>query len=110
MSVSRAPGHLNPPHSVKTLPPLDCLPFFEAAARRQSFAHAAGELGVTPAAVAHRVRLLEKHLRADLFTRRPRSVRLNRRGRAFFQEVRRILDDIRDTAELHADRRRLRGR
>ena len=40
----------------------------------------------------------------------PRSVRLNRRGRAFFQEVRRILDDIRDTAELHADRRRFRGR
>ena len=95
---------------MKTLPPLDCLPFFEASARHQSFAHAAGELGVTPAAVAHRIRVLENHLQADLFTRRPRSVRLNRRGRAFFLEVQRILLDIRLTTELHSDRRRFRGR
>ena len=39
-----------------------------------------------------------------------RSVHLNRRGRAYYEEVRRILLDIRDITERHGDRRRLRGR
>ena len=101
------------PHArepVKVLPPLDCLRFFEAAARNQSFARAGEELGVTPAAVAYRVRVLEKHLSAALFERRVRSVRLNRRGRAFAAEVRRILLDIHDTTKRVSDRRRFRGR
>ena len=98
------------PKFANSLPPLDCLRFFEAAARHQSFAHASKELGVTAAAVAHRIRMLEGHLRTELFDRRQRSVRLNRRGRSYFEEVQRILLDIRDTTELHGDRRRLRGR
>ena len=73
------------------LPPLESLRFFEAAARQQSFARGAEELGVTAAAVAHRVRLLEKHLDVPLFDRRPRGVRLNRRGQAYLKEVQRIL-------------------
>ena len=93
---------------MKPLPPLDCLRFFEAAARHQSFAQASTELGVTAAAVAHRIRVLENHLQAALFVRRPRGIRLNRRGRAYFDEVRRILLDIRQTTALHADRRRFR--
>ena len=92
------------------LPPLDCLRFFEAAARHQSFARAADELGVTPAAVAHRIRMLESHLDADLFARRHRSVRLNRRGRAYYEQVQRILLDIHHTTLHHGDGRRLRGR
>ena len=66
------------------LPPLDWLRFFETAARHQSFAPAGKELGVTAAAVGHRIRTrtLEQHLDAELFERRRRSVRLNRRGRA----------------------------
>ena len=98
------------PDSVKPFPPLDCLRFFEAAARHQSFARAAGELGVTPAAVAHRIRMLERHLDAELFERGRRGVRLNRRGRAYAEEVRRILADIHDTTERHGDRRRFQGR
>ena len=93
---------------MKSLPPLNCLRFFEAAARHQSFARAADEFGVT-AAAAHRIRLLENYLRAELFVRRARSVRLNRRGRAYFKEVRRILLDIHHTTEFHADRRRFRS-
>ena len=93
---------------MKPLPPLDCLRFFEAAARHQSFAQASTELGVTAAAVAHRIRVLEHHLQAALFVRRPRGIRLNRRGRAYFDEVQRILRDIRHTTALHADRRRFR--
>ena len=64
------------------LPPLDSRRFFEAAARHQGFALAAEELGVTPAAVAHRVGALEQHPDVPLFDRRHRGVRLNRRGQA----------------------------
>ena len=63
------------------LPPLDSLRFFEATARHQSFVLAGKALGVTAAAVGHRIRTLEKHLGAELFERRRRSVHLNRRGR-----------------------------
>ena len=98
------------PESVISLPPLDCLRFFEAAARHRSFVRAAEELGVTPPAVAHRIRMLESHLGAELFERRRRGVSINRRGRAYYEEVRRILFDIHETTELHGDGRRFRGR
>ena len=81
------------------LPPLDSLRFFEAAARHQGFARAAEELGVTPAAVAHRVGTLEKHLEVPLFDRRHRGVRLNRRGRAYLKEVQRILAEVHGVSE-----------
>ncbi len=81
------------------LPPLDCLRFFEAAARHQSFALAADELGVSAAAVGHRIRTLEQHLDAELFERRRRSVRLNRRGRAYLKEVQRILAEVHGVSE-----------
>ena len=81
------------------LPPLESLRFFEAAARQQSFARAAGELGVTPAAVAHRVRMLEKHLDVPFFDRGHRGVRLNRRGRAYLKEVQRILAEVHGVSE-----------
>ncbi len=81
------------------LPPLDSLRFFEAAARLQGFTRAAEELGVTPAAVAHRVRMLEKHLDVPLFDRRHRGVRLNRRGRAYLKEVQRILAEVHGISE-----------
>ena len=95
---------------MQTLPPLDCLRFFAAAARHENFVRAAEELQVTPAAVAHRVRMLEKHLRAPLFSRRPQGVRLNRRGRAYHEEIRRILADLDEATRRHGDRRRFRGR
>ena len=98
------------PEFVPSLPPLDCLRFFEAAARLRSFAHAGKELGVTPPAVAYRVRMLEAHLGAELFQRGRRGVILNRRGRAYYEEVQRILLDIQQTTERHRDRRRFRGR
>ena len=82
-----------------TLPPLENLRFFEAAARHQSFAHAAKELGVTAAAVAQRIRTLEKHLDARLFERRRRGVQLNPGGRAYLKEVQRILADVHGVSE-----------
>ena len=81
------------------LPPLDSLRFFEAAARHQGFARAAEELGVTRAGVAHRVRMLEKHLDVPLFDRHHRGVRLNRRGWAYLKEVQRILAEVHGVSE-----------
>ena len=89
------------------LPALDCLPYFDAAARHQSFAKAAEEIGVTPAAVAHRIRMLEAHVRAPLFHRRHRGVRLTDRGRSYHADVQRILRDI-DDSTARCRRRRSR--
>ena len=89
------------------LPPLESLRFFEAAARHQGFARAAAELGVTAAAVAHRIRTLEEHLDARLFDRRQRGVRLNRGGQAYLKEVQRILAEVHGVSERqrHPSRR-----
>ena len=81
------------------LPPLDCLHFFEAAGRRESFARAAEELNVSSSAVAYRVKVLEAHLGGALFERSHRGVRLNGRGRAYLKDVQRILAEIRAVTE-----------
>ena len=82
------------------LPPLESLRFLNAAARHQSFARAAEELGVTPAAVAYRIRLLEAHLQAPLVYRHSRGVGLNLRGRKYHEDIQRILRDIRRCTRL----------
>ena len=53
----------------RRLPPLNALRAFEAAARHRSFARAAEELHVTPAAISQQIKLLEDHLGAVLFRR-----------------------------------------
>lgn len=66
------------PHS---LPPLTALRAFEAAARLSSFTRAARELHVTPAAVSHQIRGLEKYLGVTLFRRTTRRLELTDQGR-----------------------------
>ena len=80
-------------------PPLECLRFFEAAARRGSFVQAASELGVTAAAVGYRVKMLEDHIGHTLFDRVRRGVVLNPRGRVYLADVQRILTDIGESIE-----------
>ncbi|CAM5766562.1 LysR family transcriptional regulator [Bosea minatitlanensis] len=58
------------------LPPLNALRAFEAAARLQSFAKAAAELGVTAGAVTQHIRQLEATLGFPLFRRMPQGVAL----------------------------------
>ncbi len=70
------------------LPPLTELRAFEAAARHLSFKSAAAELGVTPTAVSHQIRLLEQHCGQPLFRRRPRPLTLTRAGEQLFPVVR----------------------
>lgn len=62
------------------LPPLNALRAFEAAARHLSFAMAARELHVTPAAISHQVKGLEEHLDQRLFRRLKRGLELTRAG------------------------------
>jgi len=62
------------------LPPLTALRAFEAAARHLSFAKAADELNVTPAALSFQIKSLEEHLGGPLFIRRNRAVDLTEAG------------------------------
>ncbi|MBS7586988.1 LysR family transcriptional regulator [Ancylobacter defluvii] len=68
--------------AMRRLPPLGSLRAFEAAARLESFKDAAAELGVTPTAISHQVRLLEEELGTPLFIRRTRKVVPTASGRA----------------------------
>lgn len=78
----------------ESIPPLLGLHAYEAAARHGSFAAAAAELHLSPAAVSQRVRNLEGHLGVQMFERLPRSVQLTEMGRAYLPAVRDIFDDL----------------
>ena len=71
----------------RSLPSLNALRAFEAAARLGSFKAAAGELGVTHGAISQQVRLLEDWLRAPLFERHNRRIVLTPAARAYLSEV-----------------------
>jgi len=87
--------------------PLNALRSFDAAARRLSFAAAAAELGVTPAAVSIQVRRLEEWVGAPLFVRGHRSIELSAAGRklaprltALFVEMERLLSEVAELDEV----------
>jgi LysR family glycine cleavage system transcriptional activator len=84
---------------VRRLPPLNSLRAFEAAARHLSFAKAADELSVTPAAISHQVKALEDHLGVRLFHRRNRAVDLTELGRAALPKLRAGFDQIAEAIE-----------
>ena len=73
---------------MRKLPPLTELRALEAAARHLSFRLAAAELGVTPTAISHQLKLLERHCGQSLFRRRPRPLALTRAGQQLFPVVR----------------------
>lgn len=77
---------------MRKLPPLSELRAFEAAARHMSFKGAADELGVTPTAISHQIRLLEEYCGQSLFRRRPRPLALTDGGSKLFSVVREGLD------------------
>ncbi|WP_129790751.1 LysR substrate-binding domain-containing protein [Sphingosinicella sp. CPCC 101087] len=81
---------------MRRLPPLGSLRAFEAAARHSSFKQAAEELGVTPTAISHQVRLLEDNLGRRLFERRTRQVILTEAGRQLYPALRDGLDAMHD--------------
>lgn len=76
------------------IPSLIDLEAFEAAARHGSFVAAAAELHLTPSAVSHRVRSLERQLGVVLFTRFARRIELTDHGRAYMPSVRQAFDEL----------------
>lgn len=74
-----------------TLPPLDALVFFEAAARHLNFSRAAEELFVSQTAVSKRIKQLEAHLGCALFLRDGRKLTLTQEGEVFAAKCEAIL-------------------
>jgi LysR family transcriptional regulator, glycine cleavage system transcriptional activator len=78
----------------RSLPPLNALRAFEAAARNGSFTRAAHELCVTQGAVSQQVKALELDLAAKLFHRAPGGLELTEAGSDYLGIVRDALDRI----------------
>ncbi|MBK4216862.1 LysR family transcriptional regulator [Paracoccus caeni] len=91
------------PYDLSSMTALTC---FEAAARHMSFKVAASETNVTPAAVSHQIKALERDLGCALFTRRHRGVELTEKG-AFllvalqrsFETISEAVGQLRESAE-----------
>jgi LysR family transcriptional regulator, glycine cleavage system transcriptional activator len=79
--------------------PLEPLRTFRAAARLLSFAGAARELGVTPAAVSQTLSKLERSLGVALFQRGARQVTLSAAGAQFYVAVEPALRGIDEAAQ-----------
>ena len=78
---------------------LSHLPVVMAVARRRGFAAAAAELGMSPSAVSHAVRLVEERLGLALFARTTRSVSLTEAGRSLVEGAQPALRDIGERLE-----------
>jgi LysR family transcriptional regulator, glycine cleavage system transcriptional activator len=78
----------------RSLPPLNALRSFEAAARHQSFTRAADELCVTQGAVSHQVKALEAELGLKLFNRERQGLAITRAGHDYLAVVRDAFDRI----------------
>ena len=88
----------------RRLPPLNALRVFEAAARHQSFARAAEELHVTPAAVSQQIKALEDYLGVLLF-KRGKTLMLSESSSAVLQQVSDAFDQLeRAMLKVRADR------
>jgi len=81
----------------RTLPPLDLLRGFEAAARHLSFTRAAGELYLTQSAVSRQIQALESFVGTSLFERRHKALALTDAGQAYYRSVAQALGEIRES-------------
>jgi LysR family glycine cleavage system transcriptional activator len=78
------------------LSPLNALRAFEAIARHLSFAKAAEELHVTPAALSHQIRALEEQLGQPLFVRLTRAIELTDAGRLIYPGLHAGFESVRN--------------
>jgi LysR family glycine cleavage system transcriptional activator len=79
---------------MRRLPYLNGIRAFEASARAGSFAGAAKELNVTPAAISRMVRLLEQRLGVGLFVREANKLALTPAGRNYQAGLAQIFDAL----------------
>jgi LysR family glycine cleavage system transcriptional activator len=88
---------------MRRLPFLNGVRAFEAAARTGSFARAADELHVTPAAVSRLVHLLEERIGADLFERKANRLAPTPAGQAYQAGLTPLFDALANlTAQVSA--------
>jgi LysR family transcriptional regulator, glycine cleavage system transcriptional activator len=92
--------------AIRRTAPLVALRCFEAAARRLSFQDAASELCVTPTAVSHQIRRLEKRLGLKLFLRLNRHVLLTDAGLQLANRLHEAFGIIDDALAIAAAPRR----
>src|SRR6187401_1528051 len=79
---------------MRKLPFLNGIRAFEAAARAESFAKAADELHVTPAAISRMVQLLEQRLGVPLFERKANRLAPTAAGRAYQAGLTQLFDQL----------------
>ncbi|MEO0379148.1 MAG: LysR family transcriptional regulator [Pseudomonadota bacterium] len=87
----------------RTLPNLNALRAFEAAARHENFSRAADELGVSHSAISRHVRGLEARLGVQLFRDAARGVALTAEGAHYLGRVTPAFDVIAEATEGLAD-------
>ncbi|MFS7241537.1 LysR substrate-binding domain-containing protein [Serratia proteamaculans] len=90
----------------RKLPPLGALRAFDAVARLQSFKLAAEEIGVSPTAISHQIRLLEGLLEVSVFERTPRKVELTADGKVLQQATAQAFALLQAAAEKIGERQR----
>lgn len=83
----------------RSIPPLNALRSFEAAARNLSFTLGAAELNVSPGAVSRQVRLLEAFLGRRLFERGYQKVALTPIGEAYASHITELFSRLEDTTD-----------
>ncbi len=92
----------------RRLPPLRSLQVFDAVARLKSFRLAAEEIGVSPTAISHQIRLLESLLEVGVLERTPRKVELTADGkilqRASSQAFRLLQNAVSEIVEVQRPR------
>lgn len=90
---------------MENLPPLNALRSFVAAGTTLSFTKAAGELGVTQAAISQQVRLLEQYLGNPLFIRNHNALQLTEAGAQLLPRYQDALFSISAVSEAVRTRR-----
>jgi DNA-binding transcriptional LysR family regulator len=94
-------------NKLRSLPSLDPLKGFDAAARHLSFTKAATELFLTQSAISRQIQTLEEQLGVRLFRRETRRLHLTSEGEALHREVAAMLDRLADVCSgLRATRQR----
>jgi|CXWL01.1.fsa_nt_gi DNA-binding transcriptional LysR family regulator len=81
-----------------SLPSIDSLRCFTAAARLLNFRAAARSVALTPAAFGQRIKQLEEQLGAQLFVRTTRSVRLSTSGLSLLNAAQRAIASVEECA------------
>lgn len=88
----------------RTLPSLDLLKGFEAAARHLNFTKAANELFLTQSAVSRQVQALEERLAVRLFVRQRRGLLLTPEGDRLFRSVQSALRQVQEVVDSLSQR------